>query len=282
MPEGSAAAERRREARSSGAGSPTARSGGRRRSTPSPPTTGPPRRLRLVVAQPVRRPAAPRSRPRRGRGTTSTASCSPGSKRRAWRPAAEADRRTLIRRLSFDLIGLPPTPEEVDAFVADAAPDAYEKLVDRLLASPALRRALGPALAGRRPLRREPGLRAQPHPRERLARTATGSSTRSTATCPTTSSCGRRSPGTCSHPEDLDALIATGYHVCGTWDQVGHNGRLGGDAEGGPLGRARGPGRHPRAVVPRPLDPVRPLPRPQVRPDLAEGVLPGRRAARGA
>jgi hypothetical protein len=52
------------------------------------------------------------------------------------KPAAEADQRTLLRRLSFDLIGLPPTPEEVDAFVADSAPDAYEKQVDRLLASP--------------------------------------------------------------------------------------------------------------------------------------------------
>jgi hypothetical protein len=51
-------------------------------------------------------------------------------------PAAEADRATLMRRVSFDLIGLPPTPEEIDAFVQDAAPDAYEKLVDRLLASP--------------------------------------------------------------------------------------------------------------------------------------------------
>jgi hypothetical protein len=51
-------------------------------------------------------------------------------------PSPEADRRTLIRRLSFDLLGLPPTPEEVAAFVADRAPDAYEKLVDRLLASP--------------------------------------------------------------------------------------------------------------------------------------------------
>jgi hypothetical protein len=48
----------------------------------------------------------------------------------------EADRRTLIRRLSFDLIGLPPTPEEVDAFVSDEAPDAYDRLVDRLLDSP--------------------------------------------------------------------------------------------------------------------------------------------------
>ena len=47
-----------------------------------------------------------------------------------------ADRRTLIRRLNFDLVGLPPTPEEVDAFVADDEPRAYEALVDRLLASP--------------------------------------------------------------------------------------------------------------------------------------------------
>ena len=52
------------------------------------------------------------------------------------KPSPEADRRTLIRRLYFDLIGLPPTPEEVEAFVADSDPQAYEKLVDRLLASP--------------------------------------------------------------------------------------------------------------------------------------------------
>src|SRR5207244_8760224 len=51
--------------------------------------------------------------------------------------APDADRTTLLRRVTFDLIGLPPTPEEVDAFLADNAPDAYERLVDRLLASPA-------------------------------------------------------------------------------------------------------------------------------------------------
>ncbi|WP_165229307.1 PSD1 and planctomycete cytochrome C domain-containing protein [Aquisphaera insulae] len=51
-------------------------------------------------------------------------------------PAPEADRRDLIRRLSFDLIGLPPAPEEVERFVADRDPMAYEHLVDRLLASP--------------------------------------------------------------------------------------------------------------------------------------------------
>ena len=51
-------------------------------------------------------------------------------------PSPEADRVTLIRRLSLDLIGLPPTPAEVDAFLKDKRPDAYERLVDRLLSSP--------------------------------------------------------------------------------------------------------------------------------------------------
>jgi hypothetical protein len=51
-------------------------------------------------------------------------------------PSSEADRTTLIRRVTLDLTGLPPTPTEVDVFLADSSPDAYEKVVDRLLASP--------------------------------------------------------------------------------------------------------------------------------------------------
>jgi hypothetical protein len=51
-------------------------------------------------------------------------------------PAGPADRRTLIRRATLDLTGLPPSPEEVDRFLADASPDAFAKVVDRLLASP--------------------------------------------------------------------------------------------------------------------------------------------------
>jgi hypothetical protein len=51
-------------------------------------------------------------------------------------PTREADRTTLLRRVSFDLVGLPPTPDEIDDFLSDAHPDALERLVDRLLASP--------------------------------------------------------------------------------------------------------------------------------------------------
>ncbi|HEY2156941.1 MAG TPA: DUF1549 domain-containing protein, partial [Isosphaeraceae bacterium] len=51
-------------------------------------------------------------------------------------PAPDADRRSLVRRVSFDLTGLPPTPEEINTFASDRSPDAYERPVDRYLASP--------------------------------------------------------------------------------------------------------------------------------------------------
>jgi len=54
------------------------------------------------------------------------------------RMSPDAERETLVRRTSFDLLGLPPTPEEIDRFLGDDSPDAYERLVDRLLASPRL------------------------------------------------------------------------------------------------------------------------------------------------
>jgi hypothetical protein len=57
-------------------------------------------------------------------------------KREGLKPSPEADRATLVRRLSLDLLGLPPSPAEIDEILADGRPDAYERLVDRLLASP--------------------------------------------------------------------------------------------------------------------------------------------------
>jgi hypothetical protein len=59
-----------------------------------------------------------------------------GLRSRGLKPSPEADRRTLIRRVHYDLVGLPPSPEEVEAFLVDRRPDAYERVVDRLLASP--------------------------------------------------------------------------------------------------------------------------------------------------
>ncbi len=69
-------------------------------------------------------------------------------------PSPEAPKATLLRRVTLDLTGLPPTVAELDAFIADTRPDAYERVVDRLLASPALRRALGAPVARPCALRR--------------------------------------------------------------------------------------------------------------------------------
>src|SRR5579883_1248712 len=59
-----------------------------------------------------------------------------GQRERGVRPVAPADRRTWLRRVTFDLIGLPPTPEEIAAFLADSSAEAHARVVDRLLASP--------------------------------------------------------------------------------------------------------------------------------------------------
>jgi mono/diheme cytochrome c family protein len=88
------------------------------------------RPIRRVVPLAVRGPAAARVR------TPVDAFIFAGLEVAGLRPAPEADRATLIRRVTFDLIGLPPTPEQVAAFVNDPDPLAYEALVDRLLASP--------------------------------------------------------------------------------------------------------------------------------------------------
>ncbi|MBL9128106.1 MAG: DUF1549 domain-containing protein, partial [Verrucomicrobiales bacterium] len=93
--------------------------------------------------QPVRRPPLPEAGGRTAVGGVADSNADPIDRfvrarldAMGWEPAPEADRRTLIRRLFYDLTGLPPTYEQVEAFVADASPDAYEKVVDSLLASP--------------------------------------------------------------------------------------------------------------------------------------------------
>ncbi len=86
--------------------------------------------------QPVRRPSAPRVRDVAWVRGAIDAFVLARLEAAGIEPAPQADRRTLIRRACFDLHGLPPTAEQVDEFLADRRPDAYERLIDRLLASP--------------------------------------------------------------------------------------------------------------------------------------------------
>ncbi|MBL9124170.1 MAG: DUF1553 domain-containing protein, partial [Planctomycetaceae bacterium] len=136
-------------------------------------------------------------------------------------PAPQADRRTLIRRVTFDLHGLPPTPEEIAAFENDPARDAYERLVERLLASPRYgerwaRRWLDVVHFGEthgydKDKRRD---NAWPYrdyviasfnadkPYERFVR--------------------EQLAGDALWPDDPQAVVATGFIAAGPWDFVGH------------------------------------------------------------
>ena len=86
--------------------------------------------------QPVKRPAVPQVQDQRFARNEIDRLVLAKLESNGLKPSAEADRRTLIRRLTFDLHGLPPTPEEIDLFLNDRDPNAYERLVERLLDSP--------------------------------------------------------------------------------------------------------------------------------------------------
>jgi hypothetical protein len=110
---------------------------------PDPSTNGPrpltdvaEARARHWAFQPVQKPSVPDVKLQRWVHTAVDNFVLANMEGKQLRPAPAADRRTLIRRASYDLIGLPPTHEEVEAFVKDRKPDAYSRLLDRLLASP--------------------------------------------------------------------------------------------------------------------------------------------------
>jgi hypothetical protein len=86
--------------------------------------------------QPIRRPVIPETKPKDRVRTAIDAFLVSALAKQKLGFSPDADRITLLRRACFDLTGLPPTPAEVEAFVAETAPDAYEKLIDRLLESP--------------------------------------------------------------------------------------------------------------------------------------------------
>ncbi len=141
---------------------------------------------------------------------------------KGWKPSPEADRRTLLRRVTFDLTGLPPTPEELADFVGDGDPLAYEKVVDRLLASTAFGERWG-----RRWLDVVRFGESQGFERNRIRENAwryrdwvIGAFN---ADLPYDEFLRLQIAGDVIYPDRLDAVIATGFHVCGTWDQVGHH-----------------------------------------------------------
>ncbi len=96
--------------------------------------------------RPLSRPAVPAEKNAAWVRTPIDAFLRAAMEEKGLHPSPAADKATLLRRVTFDLIGLPPTPEDIDAFRADESPDAYEKVVDRLLASP---RHPGERLQGR-------------------------------------------------------------------------------------------------------------------------------------
>ena len=136
------------------------------------------------------------------------------------KPSPEADRRLLARRLFIDLTGLPPTPEEIDAFLNDGSADAYEKLVDRLLASPRYgerwaRHWLDVAhyadSHGQDQDRSRPN--AWPY-RDYLIRSFN-------ADKPYAPVCREQIAGDVLYPDDPEALAATGFLAAGPWDESG-------------------------------------------------------------
>ncbi len=86
--------------------------------------------------QPIRRPVIPATKPKDRARTPIDAFLVSAMAKQKLNFSPDAEKVTLLRRASFDLTGLPPTPAEVEAFLADKSPDAYEKLIDRLLDSP--------------------------------------------------------------------------------------------------------------------------------------------------
>jgi hypothetical protein len=136
-------------------------------------------------------------------------------------PTRQADRRTLIRRLTYDVLGLPPTPDEINAFVQDKSADAYERLVERLLASPHYGERwarhwldivhYGDTHGYDKDKRRD---HAWPY-RDYVIRSLN-------ADKPYGRFIREQIAGDVLFPEDRDAIIATGFIAAGPWDFVGH------------------------------------------------------------
>lgn len=139
---------------------------------------------------------------------------------RGLKPSKRADKRVLIRRLSFDLLGLPPEPEEVAAFIADDVPDAYLRLVERFLKSPHYgerwgRHWLDVVRFGESQGFERDKLRPNAWPYRDWVIAALNED------MPYDEFVRRQLAGDVIHPDDPRATIATGFLVAAPWDEVG-------------------------------------------------------------
>ena len=137
-------------------------------------------------------------------------------------PSQSADRQTLLRRLSFDLIGLPPTPEELDAFIQDESTSAYEKQVERLLASPHYGERWG-----RHWLDVARYTESQGFEYDRIRENAWHYRDYVIASFnqdkPYTQFMREQIAGDSIEPITKDGIVATSLLVCGPWDQAGNS-----------------------------------------------------------
>jgi cytochrome c553/mono/diheme cytochrome c family protein len=136
-------------------------------------------------------------------------------------PSPEADRRTLIRRLTFDLHGLPPTPEQIDQFLSDTADGAYERLVDRLLESPHYGERWGRHWLDTVHFGETHGYdkdKTRPHawPYRDYVIAAFNNDK------PYSRFVEEQLAGDVLYPDDPAATVATGFIAAGPWDFVGH------------------------------------------------------------
>ncbi|HVX15407.1 MAG TPA: PSD1 and planctomycete cytochrome C domain-containing protein [Pirellulales bacterium] len=138
-----------------------------------------------------------------------------------WEPSPAADRRTLLRRLKFDLHGLPPTPEEIDAFLDDESPEAYERLVDRLLASPHYGERWGRHWLDVVHYGESHGYdKDKPRPNAWPYRDWVIGALNDDM--PYSRFVAEQVAGDILSPDDAQATVATGFVVAGPWDFVGH------------------------------------------------------------
>ena len=178
------------------------------------------RRRQWWSLQPIRRPAVP---PRASAdGNEIDAFIGRRLAEEGLAPSPPADRRTLIRRLSFDLTGLPPDPAEVEAFVADESPRAYDDLIDRLLASPRYGERWGRHWLDVVRYTESQGFEYD-HPRDRAWHYRDWVIRSFNDDLPYDRFMKAQIAGDVLEPVTTDGIVAASLLTCGAWDQAGNN-----------------------------------------------------------